>query len=130
MNIDRTRLEELEFTMRNSGHIEQIVDESSFQLDIAPHHGQLLTKLRLNRGFLLQSSDTHKHGSKRRSQFVRETRQKLIFRMVSSLRIFSRRQQFRCNPPALDDFRLQFCIEAFQIMHLLSKLACEEVHAL
>jgi hypothetical protein len=52
MKIYRTGLEKLELTVRNPGQIEQVVDEARFELDIAPHHTQLLTKLRFNPAFL------------------------------------------------------------------------------
>ena len=70
MNVDRAGLDQLKLTASNPGQIEQVIDQSSFDFDVAPHHPQLLAKVRFDRTLLFQSSGTHKDWSERRSQLM------------------------------------------------------------
>src|SRR6202040_690988 len=111
MNIDRSGLDQLQLAVSNSGEIEQVIDQSSFELYVAPHHAELRAKLRLDRTFLLQGSHAHEHWGQRRSQLMRKSGKEIVFGAVGVFRLFSgatrlfmRGAQFRYNPLTLDDF--------------------------
>src|SRR3989449_10167475 len=70
MDIDRPGNKESKFAVRDPGEVEQVIDKSSFELDIASHHAELPAQSRLDAGFLFESRGTQEHWSKWRSQLV------------------------------------------------------------
>src|SRR5438128_1340175 len=70
MDIDRPGNKKSKFAVPGPGEVEQVIDQSSFELDIAPHHAELPAQFGLDAGFLFESRGTHEHWSKWRSQLV------------------------------------------------------------
>src|SRR5437763_13492590 len=73
---------QLELAVSNAGEIEEIVDEQSFELDIAPEHLQIASCVIWNVMIALKRSDGHEHGRKRRPQFVGERGEELVLRAI------------------------------------------------
>ena len=93
--------------------IEQVIDQSSFEFDVAPNHTELRAKLRLDGLFLLQGRHTHEHRGQRRSQLMGESGQEVVFGTVGAFRFVSgvaslcvRKQRLIYHPLTLRDFRL------------------------
>src|SRR5438045_8097993 len=90
MDIDGAGKEQLKFAVGDPRQVEQVVDESSFEFDIASHHAELTTQLRLDAGLLLESSGRHEHGSKGvRNSCERAARNLSFARLARSASFFA-----------------------------------------
>src|SRR6266513_5599046 len=76
--------------MGDAGEIEEIVDEESFELDVAPEHIQVPPRVIWNVMIALKRSDGHEHGCKRCAQFMGEHGEELVLGAVRVLRILLR----------------------------------------
>jgi len=81
---------QLEFAVGDAGEIEEIVDEQSFELDIAPEHFQIASCAIWNVMIALKRGDGHEHGRKRRAQFVGEHGEELVLRAICVLSVLFR----------------------------------------
>ena len=72
--------------MGDAGEIEKVVDEESFELDVAPEHIQIPPRAIWNVMIALKRSNGHEHGRKRRPQFMGEHGEELVLRPI---RLFS-----------------------------------------
>src|SRR5438270_7906318 len=81
---------QLEFAMGDAGEIEEVVDEESFELDVAPEHIQIPPRAIWNVMIALKRSNRHEHGRKRSAQFMGEHGEELVLGAVRLFRILFR----------------------------------------
>src|SRR5207237_1939880 len=76
--------------MGDAGEIEKVVDEESFELDVAPEHIQIPPRAIWNVLIALKRSNGHEHGRKRGAQFMGKHGEELVLGAVRLLRILFR----------------------------------------
>ena len=73
---------ELQFAFGDARHVQQVVDQARFQFDVASNDFKRLPQLGRSRSHGFQFSNHRDDGRQGVAQFVREQREKLIFRGV------------------------------------------------
>src|SRR5712692_11436300 len=76
---------ELQLAAGYASDVEEIINKTRFQLDVALHHVDLLPDLLGQASLLAQRRGSQEHRSKRRTQLVRKSGQKLILYAISLL---------------------------------------------
>ena len=86
MNI-RSRKIQLELTMGDSRQIEKVINQTSFQFDIAPDHLNILGEMTRQVGTVFQQRRRKQDGAQRRPQFVAEHGEELVLGAIRLLRV-------------------------------------------
>ena len=84
---------QFEFSVRDPGQVEQIVDEQRFELDVALEHFEIAAEIVAQVRLAPERRDRHEHRSERRAQLVREHGEELVFRLVGFFRFALRALQ-------------------------------------
>ena len=80
---------ELHFALADAGQIEQVIDQSGFQLDVTPNHLQGVAYV-IRQTFTFQSEHRRQHRRERGAQLVAEHGEKLVFGEIRAFRFSAR----------------------------------------